>query len=188
MPPCGKPRKISNSNGFQLETSESCAREGRGLPLNFAVKTSPHLHRKMVQGRERLWKCHPLAPGHAHNFSLVLIPAARRGWDRTVLQMRQVNLKGLVTLPPHIWNRGAPSLDTVILQTSHEEETFLFCSPTIYPGIMPCVQCVSTVFRMNEYERRVGTWSDSQPRLLCVTLRVLYKTAGNSAMWISSKR
>lgn len=48
--------------------------------------------------------------------------------------------------------------------------------PTTYPGIVPCVQCVPTVFRMNEYERRVGTWSDSQPRLLCVMLRGLYET------------
>lgn len=46
---------------------------------------------------------HPMAPGYAHNFGLFITPAAWRGWDRTVLQMRQMNLKG--NSPTcHIWN------------------------------------------------------------------------------------
>lgn len=41
---------------------------------------------------------------------------------------------------------------------------------------------------MNEYEPRVGTWSDSQPRLLCMMVQVFYKTAVDSAMWIPVRR
>lgn len=152
--------------------------------LTLQLKAHPIYTGRWCREGKNYESAHPVTPGHAHNFSLFLIPAARRGWDGTALQMRQVNLKGLVTLPLHIWNRWAPITGHCHFTNVTRKGNFPVLFPTIYPGVVPSVWYVPTVFQMNEYERRVGTWSDSQPRLLCVMLRVLYKTAGNSAMWI----
>lgn len=153
--------------------------------LTLQLKPRPIYTGRWCREGKNYESAHPVTPGHAHNFSLFLIPAARRGWDGTNCFTDEASES------ERFGDSPTPQLEQMGTITGHchftnvtRKGNFPVLFPTIYPGVVPGARYVPTVFRMNEYERRVGTWSDSQPRLLCVMLRVLYKTAGNSAMWL----